>query len=187
MKTLGKLLSEDIYNLSTTLRIYDRNTYSSFYELIVGDITRYLIENTSIQISYSGVIPGTPPIPESAIDFAKITGSISIPAISSDFDQWIQRIEVSIRQGFLISAGSRVIPKSTIFPLNVIPILSTFLNIDKLKQIHFSNLKDPLSFIWNTIAEGIITWLTSGLPQINTYPAGILGTGLATINKIIIS
>lgn len=185
--TLGKNISRALYSSLSNPESYNSSTPSIANQIIASQITSYLLTNTKVAVNYSGTIPGTPPVPEILSDSTvSIIGTCS-PPIGTSFDSWLGSQETNIKTGFMVSTGSLVKPITSILIFNF-PTIKTYITQSILKSVHENNHDNPLEPVWTKISEGILNWLGSGiLPTPPTYPANVVGTGIATITKIIIT
>lgn len=142
-------------------------------------ITEYITSNVKVVGSYSGVTPiGAP---ESVpVDTWNITGVMPILSVPSNFSEWISNISNGIKSSFYLGYGvSRPLAPTIAFPLcNVIP------DLNKIKSIHESNYSNPQDSVILEVCEWITDSLELGV--IKTVPAGLTGTGVYTISKVLI-
>lgn len=113
---------------------------------VLGD---YLVANIQVAISYAGIIPGTPPVPDPIVaDVLPMTGSIS--SLSNvDFDTWVQSVETGIMTGLQLSDPGLMKVKP-MAPLVVFKKgLSTLLNQNVIYNIH-TNPSGPM-YRWEEI------------------------------------
>lgn len=110
----------------------------------------YLVANIQVAISYAGIIPGTPPVPDPIVaDVLPMTGSIS--GLSNvDFNTWVQSVETGIMTGLQLSDPGLMKVKP-MAPLVVFKKgLSTLLNQDVVYNIH-TNPSGPM-YRWEEIS-----------------------------------
>lgn len=162
--------------IGTSGESYNPSTPMSANQAIAQGITEYLTKNTQINVTYVGVIPGTPPTPDNTTDQAKVVGAC-IPPSGTDFDSWVKSIESGIVGGLMLAPGTGLVT-----PVGTIPAFLPGLVIPQsaLGQAHQGNTENPQLPVWEVICDYIITWLT-GPGTIPTYPATHLAsTGVAT-------
>lgn len=164
---------------------YSSDTPSKANQAIADGITEYIINNTKIQINYTGMIPGTPSVPDPIVsDTCEVTGKCS-PPTGIDFDSWIKSIELNIISGFKIGKGL-----AGITPVSPPPAFISGLKISQndIKSVHTNNLNNPQKPVWTFIANSILIWLNSivgvsyGATNINSG-----STGTSTPIKITIT
>ena len=151
---------------------YKSSTPNIANKAIAEGVTEYLLSNTMISIAYSGIIPGTPPIPDPTVsDVEEITGKCAPPS-GTEFDVWVSSLESNIVSGFFIGPGK--IGVTSIAPINCFhPGLS--LTREDIKSVHTGNLDDPQKAVWTKICSQILLWLNSC--NIGGYPAANSSTG----------
>lgn len=181
---IGKLKS----SISTNGGNYTSDSATSAMNAVAQGITEYLIANTTVTISYSGVVASVPPYPDPIIiDTFKIIGNCSAPSPANDFDSWIKQIESNIIAGFQLASIGNV---GVIFVQN--PFLNTGIATRQsdLKVAHNVSDEDPQLKIWEIVCGGIMDWINgvalnsvSGPASRPTAPS----TGVASITKITIA
>lgn len=137
---------------------YSAVTSSLAQSAIAEAITEYLIANTTVNISYNGVLTsgGTDVI---ASDTMKIGGTCT-PATVSDFTSWTAALQSSISSAFV------VVPPST---QGVAVSFQPFNNVTGALQIpqaeltaaHNANPQSPTLAVWEVICGKILEWLNS--------------------------
>lgn len=167
---------------------YSTGTASSAMTAVADGITEYLKANTTITITYAGIIPGTPPTSDpTTIDTFKIVGSCAPTGPSNSFDAWIKQIEANIIAGFSLA------PKGTagvVFAQK--PFLSPGITTVQslLKANHDVSDENPQQKIWEIVCGGIMDWING--PAINPTPGSAThsppgSSGPANITKILIT
>lgn len=147
---------------------------------IAKSLTEYITENTSILLTYVGVLPNGSPDPIVS-GTNKLTGVIP-PISGRDWNSWVNELETNITTSLLI-APSIISPVSPTFGL----IKGLVLSQEGIKSVHENNLQDPQVAVWDFISQGIFTWINSN-PGVVTFPATTgASVGVATITKIIIT
>ncbi len=155
---------------------------------VASAITEYIIANTQVTITYTGIISSTPPSPDPVVtDTFTVVGTCAPTGPSNSFDAWIRQIETNIISGFQLApkgnAGIVFAQKPFLSP----GIVTSQAN---LKSTHDVNDKDPQLKVWEVVCDGILNWI-NGLainpaPGPASRPTGP-STGTAMISKIIIS
>ena len=167
---------------------FTKDTPNIANKTIAKAITTYLLNNTTVSVSYSGIIPGTPPVPDPTVtDVLRITGECKVPGVSDNFDSWVSEIGSNIQNGFFLENGLAGV--TTTSPNSILCFDGTPLSIkrDEIKSIHEGNFNDPQKAVWEFICERIITWLSniSGIP----FPGKNINSesqGEGTVVKIIV-
>lgn len=167
---------------------YSSGSASSAMSAVAAAITEYLIANTTVTISYTGVLSTTPPSPDPVVtDTFKIMGSCTAPSPSDSFDSWIKEIESKIIAGFTLAAAGTA---GVVFAQK--PFLNTGIATTQsnLKSAHDITDESPQQKVWEVVCGGIMDWINSAAmnttPGTASRPAGP-STGTATITKITIS
>lgn len=156
---------------------YSSSTPNIANQAVAEGITEYLTQNTTINITYAGVMPNGSPDPI-VTDVCKVTGTCSPPS-GTEFDPWIKSLESNIVSGFFIDRGTAGV--TPLAPKNsYLPGLS--LNRSMIQSVHESNLEDPQKPVWETICNAILIWLNA--TNAGPYPASTSSsTGTATVIK----
>lgn len=155
---------------------------------VAQGITEYLIANTTVTVSYAGVVASAIPYPDPVVtDTFKIIGSCATPNPANDFDSWIKRIESNIIAGFQLAPQGNA---GIVFPQK------PFLNIGvptrqgDLKSTHDISDEDPQLKVWEVVCDGIMDWINNtalnSTPGSASRPAAP-STGTASIIKITIT
>lgn len=168
---------------------WDSSTASKSMQALADGITEYLIANTQVTISYTGMIPSTPsPIPDPVTtDVFQIVGQCAPTGICNDFDEWIHKIEQNIIAGFQLAPMGMA---GIVFPTMpfLMPGVPTTREI--LKSIHEGNWDNPQLQVWTAICQDIMNWaMGAGMnvtPGGATHPA-VAGTGVGTIVSIVVN
>lgn len=166
---------------------YTSDSAVSAMNAVAQGITEYLIANTTVTISYSGIVASAYPYPDPVVvDTFKIVGACATPNPANDFDSWIQRIESNIIAGFQLAPQGNA---GIVFQQK--PFLNSGITTRQsdLKSIHDVLDEDPQLKVWEVVCEGIMDWInstalnsTSGAASRPTAPS----TGTASITKITI-
>lgn len=167
---------------------YSSGSASSAMAAVANGITEYLIANTTVTITYQGMIPGTPPTKDPVTtDSFKITGTCAPTGPSNSFDTWIKQIETNIIAGFALATLGKA---GVTFPQK--PFLSSGITTTQslLKANHNVSDENPQQKIWEIVCGGIMDWING--PAMNTTPGSAThqsagSTGTASITKISIT
>lgn len=164
---------------------YSSNSASLAMKAVANGITEYLIANTTITVTYAGIIPGVPPVNDPVItDSFQIVGACAPTGPSNSFDAWIKQIEANIIAGFALAPSGKA---------GVVFVQKPFLSVgimtmqSILKANHNISDDNPQQKIWEIICGGIMDWI-NGI-AINTTPGiasrpSASSTGTACITKI---
>jgi hypothetical protein len=181
---IGKLKAA----ISTDGGSYQSATATSAMAAVAQGITEYIIANTQVQIVYTGIIPGTPPVPDPIVtDVFNVIGTCAPPSPSDNFDVWIKQIEANIIAGFTLAPMGNA---------GVVFATKPFLNIGVKTQIgdltstHDVQDESPQQKVWEIICGDIIDWINGS--AMNPIPGGASrpsgpSTGTASITKITIT
>lgn len=169
---------------------YSSNTATLAQSAIADAITEYLVANTTVTISYGGVLTsgGADVI---ASDTMKITGSCQLKSVPTQFDSWVATLQSAIASAFVVQ------PPST---QGVVTAFSPFSSVtgalqisqSKLKAAHKANTTNPALSVWSEVCGAILDWLnsTAGLNlnavAITATRSGI-SSGTATLLSIKVS
>lgn len=171
--------------IGTSGRDYSYGSAPIAMSAVAAGITEYLIANTTVMVTYVGVIPTVPPTPDPLVtDTFKIVGACAPTGPSDSFDSWIRQIETNIISGFQLAplgTGGLVFAQ---FPFAIPGIITSQAN---LKAIHDVGDKDPQLKVWEVVCGGIMDWINSFAINITPGPAThpvAPSTGTATITKI---
>lgn len=164
-----KKLSSSVGNDGT---VYTDGTSETAQEAIASAITEYLTANTTVSISYSGVLTSGSPDPV-ATDTLKITGACKSTGTPTDFSSWIKAMQSCISSGFsTLSPGSGGVT-TTFQPFSSV---SGALSIEQslLQSAHQDNMDNPAQVVWESVCGGIMDWINSSSaknPSANGIPA----------------
>lgn len=170
---------------------YTEQTPIVAQKAIAEAITEYLIANTTITISYSGVLTSGTGADSVVQDTMKITGTCATTGKPSDFPAWVNKLQSVIASSFsVVSPGANgvVVTFQPFNPTaNALQILQKDLN-DTLQ----SNMSNPLQAVWGFICGKIIDWLNSTTgknPTVVSLPATRTGVsaGTASLVSILVS
>jgi hypothetical protein len=148
-------------------------------QTIATEITKYLKDNVKVQVSYAGVVGDSP---EAGVDALPITGEVS-PSIVTDAVSWLNILGHNIATGFQTLPGV-VKPQGTHISLKVpSDTLHDFVPMGQRKNVHSTN--DPCYEFWLQVSQGIFKMISTQVSD--SFPAGIAGSGIATVTKLIIT
>lgn len=167
---------------------YSSDTASAAMAAVANGITEYLIANTTVTITYTGIIPSTPAAKDpTTTDTFKIVGTCAPTGPSNSFDAWIKQIEANIIAGFSLAPSGQA---GVAFPQK--PFLSTGITTMQsiLKSNHDVSDENPQQKIWEIICGGIMDWINGVAMNITPgtathTPPG--SSGPAAITKITIT
>lgn len=167
---------------------FSSGTATAAMAAVANGITEYLIANTTVTITYAGIIPGTPPVNDPTVsDTFQIVGFCAPTGPSNSFDAWIKQIEANIIAGFTLAPAGKA---GVVFVQK--PFLSTGIATmqSMLKTNHDVSDENPQQKIWEIVCGGIMDWINStamnATPGAATHtPPGSAGT--ASITKISIT
>lgn len=167
--------------------MYSNSTAVSAQSAIAEAITEYLIANTTVTISYNGVLTsgGADVI---ASDTMKIIGTCVPPTTPTQFNSWVAALQSSIASAFTVQSPSTQGVVTTFQPFSSV---TGALQISQLslRSAHESNLKNPVLSVWSVICGGILDWLNSAA-GLNTTAVSIpatrsgISSGTATLVSI---
>ena len=150
---------------------------------IAKEITTYLLSNAKVQATYVGTIPGSPPVPEGCIDLMPISGAVSPVGTYQDGDQWLDAIGKNISTGFT-TLPNVITPISPHISLQVPNTqLSKFVPKKPRESVH--NSSDPCLEFWKQVANGIFQMINTQVSK--SFAASLLGTGTASVTKLIVT
>ncbi len=167
---------------------YTSGSALSAMAAVAQGITEYLIANTTVTITYAGIVSATVPYPDPIIaDTFKIMGTCAPPSPANSFDSWIKQIETNIIAGFQLAPSGNA---------GVVFAQKPFLNVgiktiqENLKSIHDVADKNPQLKVWEVVCGGIMDWINSVALNSIAGPASrptAPSVGTASITKITIT
>lgn len=172
--------------INTDGQSFNNGTATAAMTAVAAAITEYLIANTTVTVSYTGIIPGSPPTPDPlVIDTFKIVGNCAPPSPANTFDIWFSELEKNIIAGFALApAGTG----GVVFPTK--PFITPIITItqDTLKAAHNIGDEDCQQKIWQIVCDEIIKWVNNigaanVVPNAATHPSAG-SAGEAVITKI---
>lgn len=138
---------------------YSNNTAILAQSAIADAITEYLVANTTVTISYDGVLTsgGADVI---VSDTMKITGSCQLKSVPTQFDSWVIALQSAIASAFVVQ------PPSTQGVVTAFPPFSSVtgalqISQSKLKAAHETNTNNPVLSVWSEVCGAILDWLNS--------------------------
>lgn len=138
---------------------YSTDTATLAQSAIAEAITEYLLANTTITISYDGVLTsGGADIIVS--DTMKIAGSCQLTSTPAQFDAWVATLQSAIASAFGVQSPSTQGVVTTFQPFSSV-VGALQISQSKLKAAHQSNIKDPTLSVWSEICGSILSWLNS--------------------------
>jgi len=172
----AQALAQRIINSLDELSVpSDLDISTRLNRLISREVTSYLLENCTVEVSFEATDD-----PETKILGSNpITGSVSPSESGGDPDAWLDSIGHNIALGFTTSQGI-VKPLESHVSLSVPnDHLSKFIRSEEI-----STSPDPCLSWWTKFSDGIITMIESQISQ--PYPAATLDDveGVATVTKL---
>lgn len=169
---------------------YTNATPALAQSAIATAITQYLIANTTITISYNGMLTngGTDVI---ASDTMKIAGTCTTLSAPSNFNSWVAALQSSIASSFVVTPPSTQGVITTFQPFNSV-VGALQISQSDLKTAHNNNTKAPALSVWEVICGKILDWLNSSSGK-NPAATAITATrtgvssGTATLVSISVS
>ena len=179
------IISELQNELGTSGDNYDESTPTKANKAIAKAISDYIKQNTTITISYVGVIPTVPPVPDPLVsDIFKVTGECAPVSIVPNFDTWLIQLATNIQLGFQLQTNgvtALVCGTPTLCFMGITPFTGNQITLG-LKELHNSNSDNPQKAVWTAISNVIWTWLNMMVvptPFLCTNPlTGSTGTGM---------
>lgn len=152
---------------------------------VAAGITEYLLANTTVTVSYAGVIPSVPPTPDPLVtDTFSIIGTCAPTGPSDSFDSWISQIESNILSGFQLAPKGNAGLVFATAPFLTRGIATTQA---ALASAHDINDESPQKKIWELVCGGIMAWINGTAMNVTpgTASNSLSGsTGVAAITKI---
>lgn len=152
---------------------------------IADAITSYLINNVTVTISYSGILPPPASTPDPVVtDIFKITGECTPVSVSDSFTSWLAQIEANIISGFTLQPKGE---NGIIFSQQ--PFINPGIALTQMDimSAHLGNENNPQQVVWELICEKIITWLETIAINVTPGPSSnslSSSTGIAYITAI---
>lgn len=146
--------------IGTDGSIYTSDTPTKAQQAIANAITEYLVANTSVKISYTGVLTSGTGADSVVDDTMKIQGKCSTIGKPSDFLSWVNDIQSAIAPSFsVISPGAKGVIVS-FKPFNPTTKALTISQSDLLSAYQ-NNIDNPVQVVWEVICGKILDWLNS--------------------------
>lgn len=168
--------------IGTSGQSYNSGTPSSANAAIALACQEYIIANTKVNISYTGIMPNSSPDPITT-DVALVMGTVAPPSGTS-FSAWISSLESNIVSGLLISPGTALVT-----PVSPVMAFKKGISLSQgdVKSAVGDNNKNGQTVAWEAICDKIIQWINKSPSAGLSYPAShITSTGAAIIVKTII-
>lgn len=166
---------------------YTNATAGVAQRAIAEAITEYLVANTTITISYNGVLnSGGADIITS--DTMKIVGACTLTTPPTQFSNWVATLQAAISSAFLVQSPSTQGVITSFQPFsNIVGALQ--IPQTDLKNAHESNLNNPTLSVWSVVCGSILSWLNSNAGKNSAaiaVPASRTGisSGTATLLSI---
>jgi hypothetical protein len=180
----AKSLGQEILSDMPSAESYGTDSPTAISSMIAQKLTTYILQNCKLIGVYSGVIPATPPIPETAIpDTWSVVGNIA-PAITSSAgpNVWLQQLDNNIRIGLLTGNGAYCNP---VPPIPAFPMISTMLQQSEIAA-KGNETSEVAVDIWDLVLTRIFTAIKIGF--VPTVPAisNVGGMGTFTITSVIL-
>lgn len=177
-------------SISTNGATYTSDTPINAQRAIAEAITEYLVANTTINISYVGILTNGGSSDQVVSDAMKITGQCAEIGKPSDFISWVNKIQSVIASSFtVLSPGQNGVTVS-FKPFN--PSQGALIvQQEELASASQNNQQRPSQAVWEVICGKILDWLTSETgknPQAKALSATRPGisTGTVTLTSITI-
>lgn len=157
--------------------VYDSSSPGIANQAIAQAVTDYLIANTEVVSSYSGMIGS---VADSVVeDKHRLKESCAPVGTKDNLGDWLNELCDHIKNGFMVDTGE----KGVVFDCK--PIHSGTASLPDLSPIPHSDSDDPQLECWELICESLINWINSQPP---TSPvsgsrpsAGSSGTAFSTL------
>lgn len=163
---------------------YNEGTPAKVAQIIAQTCTEYLLAHVTVYTVYAGETPAG--VPEAGSGQHKISGAVTPVLWPGSYEAWLDNLGSNIAAGFLTLPGPPVTPQAPHLSLGVpVTALSKFVPQTTVKEAIESNLNNnPQLAFWTKISEGIFTMINTqvSLP----FNAGITGTGVATVIKLVL-
>jgi len=186
MAAEDRLASELITSLSLITPPYNSSTPFQVGTIFNTTLSKFIRDNVTILGSYSGMIPGSPPVPEVIpLDEVSITGELP-PSTTGDFSAWIMDIETKLKTTMMVGSGIT----SPLGTIPVFPTLNIMITQDMVGSAYMSTVNEygvvinnsPQFECMRVISNSILDALRVG--YVPSYSASLLGTGIFTITSI---
>lgn len=140
--------------------LYTEQTPAKAQKVIAEAITEYLIANTTITISYAGVLTSGTGADSVVQDTMKITGTCDTIGKPSDYQSWVNKLQSVIASSFsVVSPGTNGV-EVAFLPFN--PTMGVLqISQKELNDTFQNNINNPLQSVWEFICGQILDWLTS--------------------------
>lgn len=182
-----------ISNLKSAIGVdgstYTADTPTKAQKAIAGAITEYLKINTSVKISYKGVLTSGTGADSVTEDVMKISGECKEIGKPSDFSTWVNDIQSAIASSFFAFSPGKNGVSVNFMPFNPTAKALTIRQSELLSACQ-SNTNAPVQVVWEVICGKILDWLNSELgknPMVMDLPATRAETSAGTASLVSIS
>lgn len=168
---------------------YTSDTPDKAQKAIANAITEYLVTNTSVKISYNGILTSGTGADNVTEDTMKILGECSTIGKPSDFIAWVNKIQSVIASSFFVVSPSEKGIVVNFKPFNPTANALT-IQQSKLLSVYQNNTESPTQAVWEAICGKILDWLNSGSgknPTAISLPATRTGVSSGTASLVSIS
>lgn len=177
-------------SISTNGATYTADTPIKAQEAIAEAITEYLVANTAINVSYTGILTNGDTTDPIKLDTIKITGKCAEMGRPSDFMSWVNKIQSVIASSFMVLSPGQNGVTVSFKPFNP-SHGALIIQQEELAIASQNNQQRPSQAVWEVICGKIIDWLTSEIgknPQAKELSAARPGisTGTAALTSITI-
>lgn len=183
---IGKLES----SIGTSGKDFTATSAGMAMAAVAQAISEYIVANTTVTVSYAGVMTATGTPDPMVLETFTVTGQCAPTGPSDSFDGWIHQIESNIIAGFMLSQSGL---KGLGFVQS--PFLTPGIAISQsnLKSTHDVSDTNPQLKVWTVVCQGIMDWINGPAMNPTPGPASFpalsptpVSSGVATITKIII-
>ena len=156
---------------------YNAGTGPTMNTIIAGELTKYILANCKVIVTYVGVTPSGSP--EGIGGPNPIAGAVA-PSVPGPATTWVDTWGKNLSTGFTTLPGvvKPLAPHiSLAVPNNQ---LSTFVPVGACDGVH--GAPDPCLDWWTRFSEGVFKMINTQVSS--PYPASLAGTGTATVTKL---
>lgn len=128
---------------------------------IAEGITEYLIANTVVNISYTGMTTTAPSSPDPVVaDVLQITGACAPMGTPTGYDEWLMDLQQKIADGFTVLSPGEALVTTVFQPFN--PAVGALqIPQDGLLSAYGDSRDDPMLKVWEVVCQGIMDWINS--------------------------
>lgn len=182
MKVLANILTTKIQNSAGNSDNYSSSTPNTIMMALGEGITEFIMDHIRFNVNFSGMIPGTPPVPDMCADVVKPIGKC-LPISGADFSSWCLSIGEGIKGGFMFGTGNAGVISTAPTPcFQTHPPL--IIDQESLSSI-VSSEDDPFMPVWDKITDKIVEWLLAGPPTAVYSASHGPAVGVTTVLKTI--